>query len=159
MPSIEQIRNWADDFEKAYPEELPERLRWFVEVLGVGQNHLLRLMGVVREEVERLAEGGLDWRWAVKQFGEDRAWWAESVIRQAIVFYHYDWPALKERLARPLDKEFEVALPGGQFATLGSLPAERRESILLDQVAGGGPQATLALIAYLSQPESALVGS
>lgn len=153
MPTIEQVRKWAADFEQAYPEELPDRLRWFVEALGVSQNHLLRLMGVPRNEVERLAEGGVDWRWAVQHFGEEPAWWAESLVRQAIVFYQYDWHALKERLAHPLDKEFEVAELGGRFTTLGSLPADRREDILLTQIAQGGPQVTLALVAYLSQPE------
>jgi hypothetical protein len=109
MPTIEQVRKWAADFEQAYPEELPDRLRWFVEALGVSPNHLLRLMGVPRDEVERLAKGGVDWRWAVKHFGEERAGWAESVIGQAIVLYQYDWRALKDRLTRPVDKEFELA--------------------------------------------------
>ena len=113
MPTIEQARAWAADFEGSYPEELPDRLRWFVEDLGVGQNHLLRLMGVPRDEVERLAEGGVDWSWVVQHFGEERAWWAESVIRQAIVLYQCDWLALKDRLSRPMGEEFEVAQPGG----------------------------------------------
>jgi hypothetical protein len=159
MPIIEQVRKWAADFEQAYPEELPDRLRWFVEDLGVSQNHLLRLMGVPRDEVERLAEGGVDWGWAVKHFGEGPAWWAESLIRQALVSYQYDWLALKERLAHPLDKEFEVAVPGGRVTALGSLPADRREDILLGHIAQGGPQATLALIAYLSQRQSVPAGS
>src|SRR5579885_846516 len=119
MPTWEQVRKWAADFEQVYPEELPDRLRWFVESLGVSPTHLLRLMGVPREEAERLAEGGVDWRWAVKYFGEEPAWWAESTISQALVAYQYDWLALKERLARPLDQEFEVAEPGGRFIALG----------------------------------------
>src|SRR5947209_3756599 len=152
MPTIEQARKWAADFEQAYPEELPDRLRWFVKNLGVGPNHLLRLMGVPRGEVGRLAEAGVDWGWAVEHFGEGPAWWAESLIRQAIVSYQYDWHALQERLAHPLDTEFEVAEPGGHVAALGSLPPDRREDVLLGHIAQGGPQATLALIAYLSLP-------
>jgi hypothetical protein len=154
MPTIEQTRAWADDFERSYPEELPDRLRWFVQELGVSQSHLLRLMGVSRDEVERLAEGGVDWGWAVKHFGERPAWWADSVIRQAIVLYQYDWRALKDRLSRPVDREFELAEPGGRFTALGDLPADRREEALLVLIAQDGPQSASALIAYLSQPES-----
>jgi hypothetical protein len=159
MPTIEQLRKWATDFEQAYPEELPDRLRWFVEELGAGQNHLLRLMGVPQNEAVRLSEGRVDWHRAVEHVGEEAGWWAESLIRQAIVVYQYDWRALKERLTRPLDKEFEVAELGGRFTTLGSLPPDRRDDILLNQIAQGGPQVTLALVAYLSQPESVAIRS
>ena len=38
-------------------------------IVGIFRNGL-QLMGVARDEVERLAEGGVDWRWAVKHFGE-----------------------------------------------------------------------------------------
>jgi hypothetical protein len=38
---------------------------------------------------------------------------------------------------------------------LADLPADRREEALLVLIAQDGPQATSALIAYLSQPESA----
>ncbi len=156
MPTIERVRAWAADFERSYPEELPDRLQWFVQELGVSQNHLLRLMGVPPDELEQLAEGAVDWRWAVEHFGEGPACWAESVIGQVIVLYHYDWRALKDRLSRPLEKEFEyeVAEPGGRFTPLGSLPPDRREDILLSHIARGGPDATLALIAYLSSSES-----
>src|SRR5579884_3571513 len=111
MPTIEQVRKWAADFERAYPEELPDRLRWFVESLGVSPKHLLRLMGVPREEIEQLTASDVDWRWAVQYFGEAPAWWAENAIRQALVHYQYDWRALKDRLSRPVDEEFEVAEP------------------------------------------------
>jgi hypothetical protein len=156
MPTIEQVRKWVADFESVYPEELPDRLRWFVESLGVSPKRLLRLMGVPRDQSERLAERGVDWARAVEQFGEEPAWWAESAIRQAIVFYQYDWQALKERLARPLDSDygFEVPEPGGRFTALADLPAGRWEDVLLDRIAQGGLQATMPLVAYLSQPES-----
>jgi hypothetical protein len=159
MPTLEQTRAWAADFERVYPESLPDRLRWFVSELGISQNHVLRLMGVPREQVEQLAEGSVDWDWVVKQFGEGPAWWAESTIRQALVFYQYDWRAFKERLSRPVDKEFEVTEPGGRSSPLGSLPADRREEVLLVLVAQGGPQSTSALIAYLSQQDKVLAGS
>ena len=155
MPTIEQVRAWAADFERSYPEELPDRLRWFVEDLGVRPGPLLRLMGASREEAEQLADGGVDWDWAVNHFGEESAWWAESVIGQALVHYQYDWKALRDRLARPLDKELDMDVPelGGRFTPLRSLPPDRREDVLLGQVAQGGPGSTLALIAYLCQPE------
>jgi hypothetical protein len=159
MPTIEQARKWAADFERAYPEELPDRLRWFVESLGVRPNHLLRLMGAPREQVQLLAEGAIDWRWAVRQFGEGSAWWAESAIRQAIVLYQYDWRALKGRLSRPVDREFEVAAPGGHGVALRDLPADRREEALLGLIAQDGPQSSSALVAYLSQPDQVRAGS
>jgi hypothetical protein len=158
MPTIEVVRKWASDFERVYPEELPDRLRWFVTDLGVSQSHLLRLMGVPRDEVERLADVSVDWPRAVQQFGEGAAWWAESSIRQILVSYLYDWRALKERLSQPLDKEYEVAEPGGRTTALGSLPPDRREDILLSHITLGGPQTSLALIAYLSQPERVPAG-
>jgi hypothetical protein len=154
MPTSEQLRAWADDFERVYPEEWADRLRWFVEELGVSQSHLLRLMGVSREEVERLADRQVDWGWAVEHFGEEPAIWAESTIAQALVRFRYDWRGLKDRLSRPVDEEFELAQPGGRYLALRDWPPDRLEEALLVLIAQDGPQSTSALIAYLSQPDT-----
>jgi hypothetical protein len=152
MPTEEQVDYWADDFEREYPEELPDRLRWFVEQLGVRKDHLLRLLGLPPERVRELASRDINWEAVVAEVGEASAWWAESAIDVPLRLYHYDWRGLKERLSRPVGREFEVMLPGGETVPASRLPADRREEILLLLASQDTEQAWQALIAYLSQP-------
>jgi hypothetical protein len=163
MPTFEQVRRWADDFEQEYPEDLAARLRWFVNQLGVRPEHLLRMMGMSRQRIEAmvedLAENSLDWSWVINEVGEESAWWAESPIGQALVLYQYDWRALKERLSRPVDKEFEVVQPGGCVVPLSRLSAAQREEALLTLAAQEGSRSVTALIAFLSQRGGVPTGS
>jgi hypothetical protein len=160
MPTLEQVRKWADDFEREYPEELDDRLDWFVDQLGVRQEQLLRLMGIPRKDIADLtARGVVDWSGVVQRVGEDAAWWAESALRRTLVLYQYDWKALKERLRRPVDEEFELVQVGGRVVPLSRMPADQREEALLTLAAQDGPQSVTALIAYLSHPGIVLAGS
>jgi hypothetical protein len=160
MPTLEQVRKWADDFEREYPEDLAGRLRWFVNRLGVRQERLLRLAGLSRKDaVDLAAGGGVDWSWVVQHVGEEAAWWAESAIGQALVLYQYNSHALRERLGRPVDKEFDLVQPGGRVVPLSCLPPDEREEALLTLATQDGPQSVQALIAYLSQPGGVVTGS
>jgi hypothetical protein len=152
MPTLEQVTDWGDDFEREYPEEVADRLRWFVDRLGVPPERLLRLLGLPRERAQELAKGDVNWEAIVAEVGEEAAWWAESTIGAALVRYQYNWRALKEHLSRPVDREFEVVRPGGESVPVGRLPADQREEVLLLLAAQNTPQALEALIAYLSQP-------
>ncbi len=152
MPTLEQTRAWAEEFERQYPETLPRRLQWLTQNVGIRQYHLLRLMGVSRLDAEECEEGSVGWSSAVETFSEAQMSWAEERIYQALDFYHFDWKALEERLHQPLDREFSVARPGGETLSLGEIPEEEREDILLNLIAQGGAQSITALIAFLSMP-------
>src|SRR5690348_12585777 len=80
MDIVEQREQWAADFEREYPEELPDRLRWFTERLGIPPYRLLRLMGLSRAEAEELAKRPVDWDAVVARYSEESGWWAERGI-------------------------------------------------------------------------------
>jgi hypothetical protein len=152
MKTWEQLRAWADDFEREYPEEVADRLRWFVEKLGVRPYHVLRLLGLSRQEASRLSAGEVGWAQIVEQVGEQAAWWADSTLRQLVGRFRYDWRALKDRLAQTIEEDYWVSLPGGREVRPGSLSPEELEDNLLPLIAQGSVGIDPALIAYLTHP-------
>jgi hypothetical protein len=155
MPTLEQVTDWGDDFDREYPEELADRLRWFVERLGVLPERVLRLLGLSRERAQEVVQGGIDWKAAVAEASEEAAWWAERTLAGALRLYRYDWRALRERIRRPADREFEVVQPGGTPVPASGLPSDQREEVLLLLACQEMSQAREALLAYLSQPANA----
>jgi hypothetical protein len=152
MDIVEQREQWAAEFEREYPEELPDRLRWFTERLGIQPYHLLRLMGLSRPEAEALAKGPLDWDAVIARYSEESAWWAEGTVMNLLSYYHFDWHALRERLHQPPDRSMRIYRPGGWAVSPDELPREERESILLTLIAEGGPRSSAAALAYLLHP-------
>src|SRR5262249_7323310 len=115
-----------------------------------------RLLGLSRQEASRLSAGEVNWAVVVEQVGEEAAWWADSTLRSLVGRFRYDWRALKERLAQPIEEEYWVSLPGGREVLPGSLSAEELEANLLPLIAQGGLGIDLPLLAYLSPPVASL---
>ena len=157
MDVVEQRQQWAADFEREYPEELPDRLRWLVERLGIRPYHLLRLMGLSRPEAEELAKGPVDWDAVVAKYTEESGWWAEGTVMDLLSRYHLDWHALRERLHQPPDRTLRFYRPGGWAVSPDELPPEEREPVLLALIAEGGPRSSAALLAYLLQSADSAV--
>ena len=95
-------------------------------------------MGMSREQADNLVDGGVDWKWAVQEVGEESAWWAESMICQAIALYHFDWESLREELRGQSAGGFLLARPDGKAVSLSTLLPEEQENALLTLVAQGG---------------------
>jgi hypothetical protein len=150
MPTADQVAKWADDFEEAYPEALAERLRWFHEKMEIGQDRLLRLVGLPPAEVKELDEGGcVDWSRVAEEYGEGAAW-AEEMILQAVAFFNYNWEGLRDHIREPVRAEYRVGLPGGKSVPLAELTPAEQEKLLLARIAEGNERAVAALIVFLS---------
>jgi hypothetical protein len=149
MPTAEQVAKWADDFEEGYPEVLADRLRWFHDRMGVGQDRLLRLIGIPPAEVKELAEGrGVDWKWVAEQYG-DGASWAEEMLLQAVAFFDYNWEGLRDHIRQPLRAEYEIGQPG-KLVPLRKLRPAQQDNALLTLIAEGSPRVIPVLIVFLS---------
>src|SRR5258708_4704714 len=100
MPTSEQIADWAAAHSRVYPDELPDRLEWFVREIGVSPERLLLLMGRPAEEAKRLAAQGVDWE---RVIAEDHygAKWAEECLMAVLREHHYNRQAMAERLRHP----------------------------------------------------------
>jgi hypothetical protein len=154
MDIVEQREQWSADFDREYPEELPDRLRWFTDRLGIRPYHLLRLMGLSRPEAEELARRPVNWDAVIAQYSEESAWWAEGKVMALLAGCHFNWHALRERLRQPLDRASRVLRPGGWDISPDELPPEERETVLLTLIAAEGGGWSPHLLAYLAQPSA-----
>jgi hypothetical protein len=55
MPTHKKAQELADAFETAYPDELPERLKWWCRVLGIDRVRFLRMMGMSPASVAQVS--------------------------------------------------------------------------------------------------------
>jgi hypothetical protein len=149
MPTAEQVEEWADDFEKSYPDSLPDRLRWFHQELKVDRDRLLRLIGVPADKLE----GHHDdlWDWAVDSY-PDGAAWAEEMLLQTITFFDYNWRALQDCIRQPLGEQFRVHQQGGEVVQLKELATAEQDKVLLSLIGEGGEKAVHPLVVFLSLP-------
>jgi hypothetical protein len=152
MDVVEQREQWRAAFEREYPEELPDRLRWFTDRLGIQPYHLLRLMGLPRAEAEQLAKGPVERAAVIDRYGEESAWWVENKVGYLVTREHDNWHAVREQLRQPSPPGFRVPRPGGWEILPQDLPPEERETVLLTMIADRNSGSFLPLLAYLSQP-------
>lgn len=138
MPTLEEARRLAENFERTYPDSLESRLSWWAKVLGLGRTRLLRMMGLSLSEVRRLQDRPLS---EVIRRHSDQAWRLEDMLCQLLARYSYDWSALVSDLRRRREAKLPVsrsAIAGqavaGQRPPEKKAPATRRE--LLARLAG-----------------------
>jgi hypothetical protein len=153
MDIVEQREQWAADFEREFPEELPDRLRWFTDRLGIRPYHLLRLMGLSRAEAEELARGPVDWDAVIARYSEESAYWAAGRVLSLLHHPPRDWRALRDQLRQPIDRPLRVLRPGGWEVSPYELPPEERETVLLTLIAAGYASSSY-LLAYLTAPNA-----
>jgi hypothetical protein len=137
-----------------YPEELPDRLAWFTKQAGVGEIHLLYLLGVVPE-----GEAHVDWGKVVARH-EDAAVWLEGMLYDALAVFNYDAGAMRDRLSRAPKSDDLPLPPGRRWPASG--PTEDGSDFFrawnlaaVAQLGQGGPGALPTFIAFLSQPAGA----
>jgi hypothetical protein len=101
MPTHRKARELADAFEEAYPQELPERLTWWGQVLGIDRVRLLRMLGMSAKEAKDKKTQGWDTILQNEKWAE-RAWWVEGKLHEILSLFDYDWQALSAYLHHPL---------------------------------------------------------
>lgn len=137
MPSAKKARRLAIEFEKAYPETLSERLAWWCSMLGINRFPFLRLMGLSTEEANLHKNKSWESILSNKEW-EENGWWLEGKLHDLLSLFDYDWTALMEQI-------HQTAPAKGQY-----LPNANGTEFLL-QVAAGGLDSFVALLAYLSR--------
>lgn len=164
MPTLEQARRLASDFETHYPDDLAEQLAWWSGSLGIGRSRLLRLMGLSAVEIARAKRR--PWRSLIEAHS-DRAAWLEDLLCQLLARYSYDWEALgkdlrdaraSHRLGTRRPTHPKSFFPRSGFLirpkehrySRSLMPSLRREDILLKEVRRGGPKSIDALKSLLS---------
>jgi hypothetical protein len=158
MDIVEQREQWSADFDRELPEELPDRLRWFTDKLGIRPYHLLRLMGLSRPEAEELARGPVDWDAVIARYSEESAYYAEGRVMNLLQDAHWNWRALRDQLRQPIDRPLRVLRPGGWGVSPYELPLEERETVLLTLIAADCASSSY-LLAYLTAPNAAAAPS
>src|SRR4051812_14707120 len=142
MPTEKKARELADKFDKAYPGTLPERLRWWGQVLGVDCCRFLRLMGMSPQQAEQ--NKGRDWEEILQDRDwEERGWWLEGQLHRAVATFNYDWEALAEHLHQPRAgnghaQPVRIPPPTGKAIPLHQGPNDHDGEFLLNLLAGGG---------------------
>lgn len=154
MPTYQKARELANAFEAAYPDELPQRLKWWCHVLGIDRVRFLRLMGMSAKEAKE--KKNREWDTIL----QDRAWagrgcWLEGKLHELLSFFDYDWKALSERLHHPLvlaegQEPTHVNRAQGTIEQLRYVPNGDGTELLLNIMAEKGPESLSALLAYLS---------
>ena len=167
MPTLERVRQLADDFERDYPDSLPDQLTWWMKVLGVHRSRMLRLIGLTPIEIARAKTR--DWPRLVHTH-RLRAAWVEELLGQLLEQYSYDFDALSTELHA--GRLRSVSLVARQLKALRpTLRRPRRlfewptysllsrqnsastlDTALLGRIYRGGPEALKALRAFLSKP-------
>jgi hypothetical protein len=156
MPTQAQLRRMVEDFERDYPNSLPERLKWWSRELGIEKVRLFRLLGMSATEAKRTPWAAL--KRAVSE-RKDRAEQVDEMLGQILASYDYNLAAMKEALhphenvknARPSPMT-QLRRDAGRLQE--RTPLEHRTRILLSAIAGGGPAALSALTTYLLKPEA-----
>ena len=156
MPTQEQLRRWTEEFEREYPESLPDRLKWWADVLGIDRIRLFRLLGLSGSEAARTPLTALP-RVADEQV--DRAEVLDDMLGQLLASFDYDLQALIAALHEPVGPTSQEKGKGraerrpDDVVPLPYTPGPQvRRGLLLNQIVAGGPFALRALQAYLSEP-------
>jgi hypothetical protein len=137
-------------FSHEYPEDVGERLAWFVRELGVGEGRLVSLLGLDPAAVPELPSGEVDWQ-AVARNHKEEACWAEATLYDALAVFDYDIQAMRQSLGGSAARDYPIPSPGGVPVAASKLSPTERDRTLLTLVAAGGPVGRQALIAYLAQ--------
>lgn len=153
MPTHRKARQLATEFEKVYPEALPERLAWWCHVLGIHRARFLRMMGMSADEANTHKNESWEAILAKKEW-EENGWWVEGKLHELVTLFDYDWRALAEQLHQTVQANGEeltrLTRPKEQIAKLQCAPNGDGSEALLNRLTEGGPQSFSALIAYLS---------
>jgi hypothetical protein len=166
MPTLEEARRLADDFEAVYPESLPDRLAWWATVLEIPRRRMLLLLGIRGIDLLRSSRRSRSWSELIES-RSDRASWINDLLLQLLSRHSYDTKALlaslrvrsgKRRVASGLRRTSMTSKPRRPRHTSLSIHAlkERkieliRDSELIKRVWLGGPQALTALRDFLSE--------
>ena len=151
MDILEQREQWSADFDRECPEEMTDRLRWFTDRLGIRPYHLLRLVGLSRQEAEELAKAPVDWDAVIASYSEESVWWAAGRVMSLLRDARWNWRAVRDQLHQPTGRPLRVLRPGGWEISPYELPPEERETVLLTLIAAGYGSSSY-LLAYLCAP-------
>jgi hypothetical protein len=154
MPTQEELRQRTADLERESPESLADRIPWWARVLGLDRIRLLRLLGLSGAEAARTPLTALP---QVVGAHEDRAEIVDELLSQLLASFDYDLQALRAALHPPAGPATEEQGQGqrrpGAAVPLPYTPGPQAlRGFLLNQIAAGGPLASRALLAYLSEP-------
>lgn len=141
-----RVSDLADEFDKVYPDELPERLEWLSENLQLQQEALLGLMGVEPPEPGKQPRK-YTWQQIVKEYDRECCW-LEDKLCQLLATFHFDWRGLSDYLHHQPEASFRVNRPGGEVP-IEKLSPRDRDALLVFLVAQDNPQSIRALEAYL----------
>ena len=125
MTVYERISRQARTFAKSYPKELPARLEWWGQALGIDRVRLLRMIGLsVREAALRkdddLKEIVEDPEWA------DNALGLEGLLSLLLSLYQYDWHTLAGNIRKAAaTRRGEASPAAGEEGAIQRLHARR----------------------------------
>jgi hypothetical protein len=153
MPTEEQLRQRTADIEREYPESLSDRIQWWAHVLGIDRIRLFRLLGLSGSEAARTPLTALP---RIVDAQVDRAEIVDDMLGQLLASFDYDLQAFRSALHQPVELAAEGKRRGKrQPSVVAPLPytpgPQVRRGILLNQIVAGGPFASRALLAYLSE--------
>jgi hypothetical protein len=156
MPTQEQLEQRLAELDREWPETLPDRLEWWVRVLDIDRIRLYRLLGLSGAEANRTPLSALS---RVVAEHEDQAERLDDMLGSVLASFDYDLPALRADVQRPkgpaTPEQQRSTRPPGPVVPLPYTPGPQvRRGLLLNQIIAGGPDALLALRAYLSEPSS-----
>jgi hypothetical protein len=150
MLTSDQVRRLSEDFYNAYPEELPDRLQWCVDQLGIRARPVMRLMGIPAAEAEeRSRTDPIDWEAVVEKVGEQAAFWMEALIFRIFSWWHYDLEECRADLRQTVPEKVPILVAGGTEVWLSEVPEADREEVLLQAIIQRSPYALLSLKAIL----------
>jgi hypothetical protein len=149
MPTVDRLRQLVAEVKRQIPEEpLSDRLESWVRVLGIDLVRFFRLLGVPDSQARQATLAALP---QVIDSHEDRAEWVDELLSQLLASCDYDLEVLRTAMHPPAGPASEEQRPDAGFR-LPYTPSPRvRRGLLLNQVVAGGPDASRALLAYLSE--------
>ena len=144
MPTQEQVDQRVAEFQQQVPEALPDRLAWWVRVLGIDRARLFRLLGLSGSEAPRTPLTALP---RIVAAHEDQAERLDDMLGHLLAsWFDYDLTALRTALHDPTSEGTSPSAP------LPYTPSPQvQNGLLLNMIATGGPSALPALLAYLSE--------
>ena len=160
MPTLEDVRRLATNFETAYPYTLARRLAWWVKVLGVNQSRFIQLIQFRADKASRLIPR--TWQELVRANRKDSVW-VEELLGQIVARYSYDWEALAEDLNEHSSSRFRDKSRGIKPFQRSVLTVQKpyiahrsthlstRDQELLKTIYKGGRQSLEALFHFLAK--------
>jgi hypothetical protein len=147
MPTQEQVDQRVAEFQQQAPEALPDRLAWWVRILGIERARLFRLLGLSGSEAPRTSLTALP---RIVAAHEDLAERVDDMLGHLLAsWFDYDLTAFRTALHHPGS---EGTHPSAPAIPLPYTPSPQvRNGLLLNMIVAGGPSALPALLAYLSE--------